>query len=167
MDAPPTRQDSREVDDERVTLTTGLATVHYFIRTGASPETFIESDDHNEVRDVLPGEQTNFSRHTYAGEQWVRVNRSGGGMGIVRAVRPNHAISVGDLIGLREPSRESWSLGVLRWLNVAGDGEYQAGVEFLCQHPRSVELRTEGEISSDAPRILRFAYRTRPTRLGW
>lgn len=146
---PPSRQMAREPTDGDVTLTTGLATAHYFIRTGNQPsDVQTDREDVIELGDVLPGEQTDFSRHTYASGQWSQVNRSGGGIGIVRPVRPNHTIGVGDLIGILTGERngaQQWRIGALRWLNIAGDGEYNAGVEFLSERPRPIALRPEDD----------------------
>ena len=138
---PPVRAGERAAVLNEVTLTTGLATVHYFVRTGTDPEAVVEDPSAIDVSDILPGENTNFSRHTYATEQWTQVDRRGGGMGIVRPARPSHAISVGDLVGLSEGNASEWSSGILRWLNVAGDGAYQAGVEFLSQGAEPIELK--------------------------
>jgi hypothetical protein len=74
---------------------------------------------------------------------WEQTNRSDTGPGIVRAMRPNHAINVGDLIGLQsDEALESspWSMGVLRWLSIGGDGKYRAGIEFLSHNPSHVAL---------------------------
>ncbi|MFT5390345.1 MAG: hypothetical protein ACI8PT_000530 [Gammaproteobacteria bacterium] len=142
LGSPPARQRERDTGAGHLTLTTGLATAHYFVRTDTDLRA--ESGDGEiNLGDVLPGEQTDFSRHTYAAELWEQTNRSDAGTGIVRAMRPNHAINVGDLIGLRSDGAlgsSPWSMGVLRWLSITGDGEYRAGIEFLSHNPSHVAL---------------------------
>ena len=69
-------------------LSTGLATVHYFIRTGAVAANYegLSAADTDEIdlSDVEPGEETDFGQHTYSAEYWSLVNRGEGGIGVVR-----------------------------------------------------------------------------------
>jgi hypothetical protein len=72
---------------------------------------------------------------SYRHEAWELVNEGPGGVGMLTRARPDNPVGVGELIGMQFPLRgdaeDEWSLGVVRWLNIGSDEEYQAGVQLL------------------------------------
>jgi hypothetical protein len=72
---------------------------------------------------------------SFRAEYWELVNRGPGGIGVIKHIRPNNPIGVGEVMGIQFPKDaadpERWALGVVRWLSIANEGEYQAGVEIF------------------------------------
>ncbi len=144
---PPKRHSPREHTEDRVEVAAGLSTVHHFLGGG-------DLDDRPRTRrgggmgsgdtTGLAGEQ----RLSYRHEPWTLINEGPGGVGILRRARPQTPLGVGELVGLQFPLRgdtgRDWSIGVVRWLNVASDDEVQAGVQALSEAAVPVLVHSEG-----------------------
>lgn len=128
---PPKRHTPRESSDGRVRVAAGLSTVHHFLGSGTRPRNGDDGDI--EIGDVagLSGEHGASYRH----EGWEVVNEGPGGVGILKRTHPENPVGVGELVGMQFPLRgdgdEDWSLGVVRWLSIGAEDDYQAGVQLL------------------------------------
>ncbi len=91
------------------------------------------------------------SQAIFGADYWDLVNRGSGGVGIIKHIRPNYAIAVGELIGMEffsggQPA-EPWVIGAVRWLSIAGAGEYQAGLQIFTRSskPATVTIKSDAE----------------------
>jgi hypothetical protein len=132
---PPKRHAPRESTDGRVRVAAGLSTVHHFLGGGGESAACGRGGDDSdiEIGDVAgPASEHGMS---YRHEAWELVNEGPGGVGMLTRARPDNPVGVGELIGMQFPLRgdaeDEWSLGVVRWLNIGSDEEYQAGVQLL------------------------------------
>lgn len=153
---PPKRHSPRKSTDGQVNLTSGISTLHHFIGAGDDTQPVVESpqfmsDDAGiEISDTTM-ESTGLSGPSYNAEHWELVDRGPGGVGLLRQGRPNVPIGVGELIGVlfgEQSLPDSWSVGVVRWLNIADVGEYHAGVQILSGKAQAVSVNVEDSDSA-------------------
>ena len=153
---PPKRHSPRTSTGGQVNLTSGISTLHHFIG-GANgeipalePQQIVPDDDGIEIGDTPTG-NTESSGPAYNAEHWDLVDRGPGGIGLLRQSRPNVPIGVGELIGVLfadQAMEDTWSVGVVRWLNIAEVGEYHAGVQILSGQAQAVSVNAEHSTSS-------------------
>ena len=131
---PPKRHSPREQSEGKINVAAGLSTVHYFLSAnGHAVRSGTGRGEDIELSDVsgLAGSQTASYRH----ESWRVENEGPGGIGILRDTQPQNPVGVGELIGMQFPMRgdseRDWSIGVVRWLHIGDEHEYQAGVQTL------------------------------------
>ena len=154
---PPKRHSPRESTRGVVNLTSGLTSLHHFLNNSsttapapAATPAETDTDDGIEIGDT--SDASTALRPTYSEEHWDIVNKGPGGVGILKNERPQVAVGVGELIGLVfEPGDDlatGWSIGVVRWLNVADVGAYHAGVQLLSRSAEAVQIQSEAEVAS-------------------
>lgn len=131
---PPKRHTPRRGEHGKVVLASGLSTVHHFlggssIKGGKNPA----NDEEVVVGEGLHHGSVNPESHAYIAEQWEMDNRGPGGLGVIRRDHPTGVVDVGELTGVNPSSAmdQPWMLGVIRWMSIAGNGDYRAGVQFL------------------------------------
>ncbi|MFT5445833.1 MAG: hypothetical protein ACI9DC_000994 [Gammaproteobacteria bacterium] len=133
---PPKRHSPREQSEGKVNVSAGLSTVHYFIGgSQLSKRPRIENADGGDVEITDVSNQPDSQRSSYRYEPWRIANEGPGGVGILRETQPATPVGVGELVGMQFPLRGDgefdWAIGVVRWLSIDGDQEYQAGVQTL------------------------------------
>ncbi|MFT5173431.1 MAG: hypothetical protein ACI8W7_001608 [Gammaproteobacteria bacterium] len=131
---PPKRHSPREQSEGKVNVAAGLSTVHYFLSGNRSDfQATPNRGDDIELHDV--SSLASSSNSSYRHEPWSVTNEGPGGVGILRDTQPQTPIGVGELIGMQFPMRgddeHDWSIGVVRWLNIDDEQEYQIGVQSL------------------------------------
>ena len=143
---PPKRHTPREQSEGKVNVTVGLSTVHYFIggaRLSKQPR--IENDSDVEITDVSTALDSQHSSYRY--EPRRVANEGPGGIGLLHETRPVNPVGVGELVGMQFPLRGDgefdWAIGVVRWLSIDGDQEYQAGVQTLGEFATPVTAFSE------------------------
>ena len=148
---PPKRHSPRTTTDGQVNLTSGISTLHHFIGGGnggipeLEPQPTAREDGGIEIGDTPTG-NPDHSGPAYNAEHWELVDRGPGGIGLLRQTRPNVPIGVGELIGVLfadQTMDDAWSVGVVRWLNIAEVGEYHAGVQIISGHAQAVSVNAE------------------------
>ncbi|RKZ36123.1 MAG: hypothetical protein DRQ37_04825 [Gammaproteobacteria bacterium] len=167
IELPPKRHSPRDSTEGRVHIAAGISTLHYFLGAhlsdtvldmrrpqelpggGAGDEAGAEpSADDEDIQVGLPEDQpppAAVTSHTYSAEYWDLVNQGPGGIGIIKHIRPNNAIRVGEIIGLQVGSGGDWSVGVVRWLSIANAGEYQAGVQLIANGAEAVGVHASAD----------------------
>ena len=149
---PPKRHTPRESTRGTVKLSSGLPTLHHFlsdpdaiIRTTEAEITSNSMEEGIEIGDTT--DEVALAGPTYRAEHWDIVDKGPGGVGILKSDRPLVPVSVGELIclgfDLDCDLSNSWSIGVVRWLNVVEDGEYHAGVQLLSRAAQAIKLCIE------------------------
>ena len=169
IELPPERHTPRDSTEGRVNIAAGISTLHYFLGANLS-DTVTDmrrqpelpgwdadgdavagpSPDEEDIELGLPEDQpppAAVTSHTYNAEYWDLVNQGPGGIGIIKHIRPNNAIRVGEIIGLQlgGGSDDEWAVGVVRWLSVAKAGEYQAGVQLIANNVEAVGVHAAAE----------------------
>ena len=153
---PPKRHSPRTSTGGQVNLTSGISTLHHFIGganggiSALEPPPIVHDDNGIEIGDTPTG-NTESPGPTYNAEHWDLVDRGPGGIGLLRQSRPNVPIGVGELIGVLfadQAMEDTWSVGVVRWLNIAEVGEYHAGVQILSGQAQAVSVNAEHSTSS-------------------
>ena len=148
---PPKRHSPRTSTGGKVNLTSGITTLHHFLGGGngelraPEPQQLPPDDEGIEIGDTPMG-NAELSGPSYNAEHWELVDRGPGGIGLLRQTRPNVPIGVGELIGVLfadETMEDTWSVGVVRWLNIAEVGEYHAGVQILSGKAQAVSVNAE------------------------
>ena len=151
---PPKRHTPRETSEGRVHLAAGLLSIHHFLGGSdglgnAAPAESATNDLDVSVDGEASAPSTT-SKVGYTAEFWDLVNQGPGGIGVIKRIRPNNTIGVGELIGIQFPLRgqsgTNWSIGTVRWLSIGNGGDYHAGVQILAKSatPISVETVVEG-----------------------
>ncbi|MEO2216121.1 hypothetical protein ABGV49_03440 [Chromobacterium vaccinii] len=74
-------------------------------------------------------------------QRWSLENVSQTGLGVSLDVMGNEWVSLGSLIGFREPEQEGWSLGIIRRVKRTGRERIYLGVETLSTRPLAASLR--------------------------
>jgi hypothetical protein len=120
---PPRRAGSREASEGTVGVCVGLANVTRYVRVAPS----------------RPAAATD-SMHDLRMHAWEVVNRCPGGLKL-RSRAARQAVSVGELIGVREPGNASCTIGAVRWLSALTDASVECGVELLADSSRAVSVR--------------------------
>jgi len=85
----------------------------------------------------------------YMLERWELVDKSRGGLAIIRSNRPQHQVRVGDLVAVTHGGGDGgkptdWTLGVIRWLMVRQGKVYKTGIQKLSQDARLGAIRASG-----------------------
>jgi len=159
---PPKRHSPREIATGRVRLTTSLSSLHHFLAGRDStpptaPDPAPDSDADIEI-DIDADEPTTGAtpEHSYTAEYWELLDQGPGGVGVIKRLRPNQAVGVGEIIGIQTPTGDqqgSWSVGVVRWLSIANAGEYQIGVQLMARRAEAVGILA-AEATSPSPALL-------------
>ncbi len=63
--------------------------------------------------------------------EWAVINHSEGGLKVRRSASSAHPIAVGEVVGIRAPSKALWTIGVARWITALDDGTTEFGVQFF------------------------------------
>ncbi len=146
---PPKRHTPRESTGGQVRLASGISSLHHFLSGGTTalsttsatrPEDKADIEIHDTSSDV-PSELG----PAYQTDEWEIVNQGPSGVGLLRRARPRVSTRVGELLGIcfspiTDVSRD-WVIGVVRWLNIADEGEYFVGVQVLSQQAQPVLAR--------------------------
>ena len=157
LSLPPKRHTPRETSEGRVSLIMGVSAVHHFL--GGETVQYASSGEGGELshREPASPEAPDVDGivsvgPSYNAEFWEVLNEGPSGIGVIKRLRPNNAIGVGELIGIQFPLRgESgtrWRIGVVRWLSIEGSGEYQVGVQIFGRSAEAVEVSVDGGASS-------------------
>lgn len=134
---PPKRYAPRQTSSGKLGISHGLNATYYFINNN---EDFVEkpTGPQENDEDVVVGEDKiplDNPVRQYDLESWNLVDKSSGGLAILKNRRPGTGIRVGDLIGFSPKgssnAEHGWVVGVLRWLLVKPDSAYRAGVQAL------------------------------------
>jgi hypothetical protein len=80
------------------------------------------------------------------------VNESEGGLKVRRTGATPQALGVGEVIGVKQPSRPRWTIGVVRWITGYEDGGMEFGVQFLALSARVVMVQPTIASSGVQPR---------------
>lgn len=81
-------------------------------------------------------------------EQWDIINEGPGGYALTRNTRPTYTVRVGEIIGIKQldgDHKESWSLGVTRWLMADNRQNYRLGIQLLARDAQPVAVRATGD----------------------
>lgn len=156
---PPRRVEGREQSDMRVSVCVGLTTLAHLVS--------LEGEN-------APENAANTAVEAGPLSSWQVLNRSFGGLRLARSGGPlPQAVAVGEIVGVRFPGRERWTVGVVRWLKRLNDGATEFGLQFLGHAAISADLAPisaeTGGLGAEAYRILVLdgeASGAQPTLLG-
>lgn len=96
---------------------------------------------------VILEEQSAGHIHSYgSGEKlihrWLLLNVSAGGVALRKPALSGQAISIGQVVALRE-NRRHWQLGVVRWASNSKDQQVDIGTQLIAPTAKAVQVRFE------------------------
>jgi|GEM_PF-3493576 len=143
---PPKRHTPRESSEGRVVIAVGLSTVHHFLLNGAEPQAAAPANEDEIEIHASPGHNAP-RRYSYRSEGWEVADEGPGGFGLVRDDPPDIPAGAGELVGLNFPQRGddgfSWTIGVVRWVNIGSDNRQQMGIQVLDTSASPITLIVE------------------------
>lgn len=74
-------------------------------------------------------------------QRWRMVNVSAGGYCLQWQDDENAKLHIGEIIGIRKPDDEQWSIGVIRWMQTETNGDLKIGVQLIATQAMAVEAR--------------------------
>lgn len=137
----PKRHFNRTPGREPVYLCTGIRGVHSMLNGSRQPETQEETAIGDITLQLNTSQIDQTSQNTFQITRWAVVNESAGGLGLAKVSDEAGNIRVGDIIGVRQPKTEIWSIGVIRWLQGEKRTEIRMGAQMLAPHASAVSLR--------------------------
>ncbi|MFT5351070.1 MAG: hypothetical protein ACI909_000131 [Planctomycetota bacterium] len=138
---PPKRYFPRETSEGTLKLTCGLNAVYYFINKEVD---FVSPlVDHEEYDNIVDDMEETIQR-VYSVDQWSLVDQGPGGFAVIKNDKPRENVRVDDLVGIAENTsggnKNSWNLGVIRWLMIRQNKIYKVGIQTIGKdaHPAAI-----------------------------
>ena len=131
---PPKRYFPRKAKTGRLNLAHGINGIYFYLND--ETEFLVEEDpDEGEIITGNPVTTMVAGKNGYKKETWHLADTSGGGFAMTREGKPAGIVRVGDLIGIsldeEHYPKETFRVGIIRWLLVRQGKIYKAGVQLL------------------------------------
>ncbi len=130
---PPKRGSARKTKSGQMNLSHGLNNIYFFLND--EKEFKLSRSDPDDIDTGAAFNQIAAVKTDYKKESWTLVDASSGGIAITRSEKPLEALRVGDLVGLsldeKNLPKETFRIGILRWLLVKQNKIYKAGLEII------------------------------------
>ena len=119
----------------------GLVDCHFYLCNGQEFNFFIKNsgkEEHDQdinvftPRDLRINNSANFSRPVY---RVALQNASAGGYCLLWKGEVDVKVEAGELLGIKEVGRRTWSIGVVRWIKQVRQGS-QLGIQLLSSNPK-------------------------------
>ena len=141
-DDPPKRAYRRDTASGSVAICVGVKPIAHFVAHDAA------GDEEAEARAVrerltmplrsLPEDE---SGKLIPIHEWNVVNLSAGGMKVRRSASTTHPLAVGEVVGIKTPGKELWTIGATRWITALDDGTTEFGVQFFAEAACAVWIK--------------------------
>ena len=148
---PPKRAHRRTPAEGTVAICTGLKTVMHFLafESRMDPEA-----QQRALREGITMPMVALRLDDAAQEipvfEWNIVNQSDGGLKLRRHASTPQSLAVGEVVGIKFPTRPRWTIGVLRWITELDGGAVEFGVQFLADSARGTWVQAVGAASPQA-----------------
>jgi hypothetical protein len=139
---PPKRAFVRESADGSVAICAGVKAIAFFVAHE------VAVDGESEAKALRQGLTMPLQAlpEDEAGRlipihEWSVVNVSTGGLRARRSASTDDPVVIGEVVGLREPGKAMWRIGVARWVTGLADGATDFGVQFFANAVCAVWVR--------------------------
>jgi hypothetical protein len=144
---------SRVRADAHTSICAGIRSLHHALAGDGEHLLAGPAVDEEEVqitvRVATPSDRTG-EHTTYNCSTWHVVNESAGGVALSNDPQSVARMRVGDLIGLRTGSGETWGVAAVRWIQADTPGKVDLGAQFIS--PRAEAIAIKPTITTaDAP----------------
>ncbi|HZZ91950.1 MAG TPA: hypothetical protein VFE23_05265 [Usitatibacter sp.] len=142
LDDPPKRSMFREAADGSVAICVGVKAIAFFVAheagvNGESEALALRQGLTMPLR-ALPEDE---SGRLIPIHEWAVMNASSGGLRLQRRASTDYPVAIGEVVGIRAPSKAEWRIGVTRWVTGMTDGTIEFGVQFFANAVCAVWLR--------------------------
>ncbi len=137
----PKRHYNRTPGRDPIYLCTGIRGLHSMLTGSNQPDTTEETAIGEVTLQLNTSQIDQTSQNTFHITRWAVVNESAGGLGLTKVSDEAGNIRVGDIIGVKQPKTDGWSIGVIRWLQGTKRSEIRMGAQMLAPHADAVSLR--------------------------
>ncbi|MDD5403514.1 MAG: hypothetical protein PHZ14_03140 [Sulfuricella sp.] len=140
----PKRLFSRMPNSARMDICANINAIHHCLSgesAAGADDQEISGEDTEITLDLADSPLDKTSHQTYISRNWLIINESAGGLGLVKDPRANAQVRVGDVIGLRPEGGEAWNIGVVRWVSSEDPGHLQLGAQMLAPSATPVQIR--------------------------
>lgn len=154
--SPPKRYFPRVSISGSAQVTCGMSPTHFHLNNGQDLLCMVGRDMNRPIADGLDvsgdehdsDDSTLITTSSFILEQWDIINEGPGGYALTRNTRPTYTVRVGEIIGIKQldgDHKESWSLGVTRWLMADNRQNYRLGIQLLARDAQPVAVRATGD----------------------
>lgn len=163
---PPKRTSRRDAMDSTVAICIGLkAVIHYVELERHDPQREAEMIRRG-ITVPLVSLPSDADARAYPVTEWEVVNQSAGGLKVRRMASSQQSVAVGELVGVKLPGRQRWTVGMVRWITVLEDGGLEFGVQFLASAARPVAIRPTITSLSTEPKAALILCEALPWQAG-
>lgn len=142
---PPKRSSARKSKSGQLNMAHGLPSIFYYLND--EHEFNMSNNSSDEATDVAAFNVDKTSPADYQKVNWQLADASSGGVAVTRPERPGEILRVGDLIGMsldeKNLPKETFRVGILRWLLVKQNKLYRAGIEIINKQIYPAGLRSK------------------------
>lgn len=135
----PKRQFNRIEKNEIINMCVGLPAMHYFLsgKTASTAQAPGDEISLNFADSPIDGDSA-----SHKSARWMVVNESAGGLALSKFVNVQVALQVGELVGLKAPTGQHWSVAAMRWASTNDETPLSVGAQMLAPHAEAVWVRT-------------------------
>jgi hypothetical protein len=134
---PPKRANRRDPVEGTVALCAGIKAIAHF--------TSLEPRDPDAERAALRDGITMPNLRPYFSEapvfEYAVVNQSEGGLKLRRGENTPHQLAVGEVVGIKQPNKVRWTIGVVRWITAFEEGGMEFGLQYLAKSGRMISMQ--------------------------
>jgi cyclic-di-GMP-binding protein len=131
-DDPPRRAFQRDPAQGSVAICVGVKPIAHFVAHDATADGEAETRALREgITMPLRALPEDESGQAIPIHEWAVINLSAGGVRVRRSASTAYPITVGEIVGIRAPGKDLWTVGVTRWITGLDDGTTEFGVQFF------------------------------------
>jgi hypothetical protein len=133
-DDPPRRAFQRDPAQGSVAICVGVKPIAHFVAHDATADGEAETRALREgITMPLRALPEDESGQAIPIHEWAVINLSAGGLRVRRSASTAYPITVGEIVGIRAPGKDLWTIGVTRWITGLDDGTTEFGVQFFAK----------------------------------
>ncbi len=142
------RKHDRRSSDTTAEVCVGLTECHYFVCNGQEFDYFLSSTDSHEPQKIsrfsqglTPASHLDESHESrdVPVHKVLAQNSSAGGYCLMWQGKISAKVSAGEILGIKETGKRTWSIGVIRWVRQLKNAS-QIGIQLLANNPKPYGL---------------------------
>ncbi|NNE38067.1 MAG: hypothetical protein HKN08_07155 [Gammaproteobacteria bacterium] len=147
---PPKRSSPRKQRSGKLKLACGINEVYFFINNEEEFTPPIPPESEDEIDSLDTEQYAPQSNHTYKTDEWELIDQSARGFAVIRNLKPEHSVKVGDLVIIdTKKTEKKWAIGTVRWLMIMDGQLYRIGAQIISTHTQAAAVRACSGNSQD------------------
>jgi hypothetical protein len=136
---PPKRLQRRNPTESTAAICVGLKAIGHFVSFEPRVDPAAEAEAlKNGVTMPLQALPMDDAAQPIPVFEWDVVNESTGGVKVRRMGATQQPIGVGEVVGVKLPTKARWTIGVARWITMFDEGGMEFGIQFLGSQAKPV-----------------------------